>query len=91
MHLLVGCVVSLCSGWYSWVSLAQQVMHGWFQRSDQAKADQPHWMTPLVTITPRLDQEFRTDFMALGSGFQIAATEYHTYNHAWLITIRFPF
>jgi hypothetical protein len=35
----------------------------WFQRSDQAKADQPHWMTPLATVTPRLEQEFRTDFL----------------------------
>src|ERR1022692_4046507 len=24
----------------------------WLQRSDQAKADQPHWMTPLATVTP---------------------------------------
>ena len=35
----------------------------WFDRSDQAKADQPHWMTPLVTVTPRLEQEFRSDFL----------------------------
>lgn len=24
---------------------------------------QPHWVTPLVTVTPRLEQEFRTDFV----------------------------
>jgi hypothetical protein len=36
---------------------------GWFARSDAAKASQPHWMTPLVTVTPRLEQEFRTDFL----------------------------
>src|SRR5260370_41515593 len=35
----------------------------WFSRSDKAKSDQPHWMTPLVTITPRLEQEFRTDLL----------------------------
>jgi len=35
----------------------------WFDRSDQAKSDQPHWMTPLFTVTPRLEQEFRTDFL----------------------------
>jgi hypothetical protein len=40
------------------------VVDGWFDRSDQAKADQPHWMTPLITVTPRLEQEFRTDFVA---------------------------
>jgi hypothetical protein len=33
----------------------------WIARSEQAKADQPHWMTPLVTVTPRLEQEFRLD------------------------------
>jgi hypothetical protein len=24
---------------------------------------QPHWITPLITVTPRLEQEFRTDFV----------------------------
>src|ERR1700742_245011 len=25
--------------------------------------EQPHWITPLVTVTPRLEQELRTDFV----------------------------
>lgn len=25
--------------------------------------EQPHWITPLATVTPRLEQEFRTDFV----------------------------
>jgi len=25
--------------------------------------EQPHWATPLATVTPRLEQEFRTDFL----------------------------
>jgi hypothetical protein len=33
----------------------------WFAVSDAAKESQPHWMTPLVTVTPRLEQEFRYD------------------------------
>ncbi|HTV32243.1 MAG TPA: hypothetical protein VME69_03960 [Methylocella sp.] len=33
----------------------------WFDRSDSAQATQPHWMTPLTTITPRLEQEYRYD------------------------------
>ena len=33
----------------------------WFAISDAAKESQPHWMTPLVTVTPRLEQEFRYD------------------------------
>jgi hypothetical protein len=33
----------------------------WFATSDAAKEEQPHWMTPVVTVTPRLEQEYRYD------------------------------
>ncbi len=33
----------------------------WFDRSDAAMASQPHWMTPLTTVTPRMEQEYRYD------------------------------
>ncbi len=33
----------------------------WLATSDAAKESQPHWMTPVVTVTPRLEQEFRYD------------------------------
>jgi hypothetical protein len=33
----------------------------WFPRVEEAQASQPHWMTPLVTVTPRLEQEYRYD------------------------------
>ncbi len=33
----------------------------WFATSEAAKESQPHWMTPVVTVTPRLEQEFRYD------------------------------
>ena len=33
----------------------------WFDRVDQAQASQPHWMTPIVTVTPRLEEEYRYD------------------------------
>jgi hypothetical protein len=33
----------------------------WFKRSDHSKSEQPHWITPLATTTPRLEQEFRYD------------------------------
>jgi hypothetical protein len=33
----------------------------WFATSDAAKESQPHWMTPVVTVTPRLEQEYRYD------------------------------
>jgi hypothetical protein len=32
-------------------------------RVSATQNEQPHWITPLVTVTPRLEQEFRTDFV----------------------------
>ena len=45
----------------------------WFKRVDQAQASQPHWMTPLVTVTPRLEEEVRYDqyFERLGTGTNV--------------------
>ncbi len=47
----------------------------WFDRVRQAQSSQPHWMTPLVTVTPRLEQEFRTDFYieSLGNGASVTS------------------
>ncbi len=36
-------------------------VENWFTRVEAAQASQPHWMTPLVTVTPRLEQEVRYD------------------------------
>jgi hypothetical protein len=33
----------------------------WFARVDKTKDEQPHWVTPLATTTPRLEEEFRYD------------------------------
>ena len=33
----------------------------WFGRVAAAQASQPHWITPLVTVTPRLEEEVRYD------------------------------
>lgn len=33
------------------------------QRVTATQNEQPHWITPLVTVTPRLEQEYRTDFV----------------------------
>lgn len=33
----------------------------WFRRVDRTQAGQPHWITPVATTTPRLEQEFRYD------------------------------
>jgi len=33
----------------------------WQRRASETQAAQPHWVTPLVTVTPRLEQEIRYD------------------------------
>jgi hypothetical protein len=33
----------------------------WFARVSRIQAEQPHWITPMTTITPRLEEEFRYD------------------------------
>jgi hypothetical protein len=35
----------------------------WEARASATQAAQPHWITPLVLVTPRLEQEFRADFV----------------------------
>ena len=34
---------------------------GWFARVDKTKDEQPLWVTPIATITPRLEEEYRYD------------------------------
>lgn len=48
-----------------------QFLGGWFQRVTQTQAEQPQWMTPLATTTPRLDEEihFDTDILQQSNGF----------------------
>jgi hypothetical protein len=35
----------------------------WFERVSRTQSEQPRWITPLVTVTPRLEEEFRYDFL----------------------------
>ena len=41
----------------------QGFLDTWQSRATATQNQQPHWVTPLVTVTPRLEQEFRTDFV----------------------------
>jgi hypothetical protein len=47
--------------------IASTALHGqdwtarWLQRVSATQAAQPHWITPIATVTPRLEQEFRFD------------------------------
>lgn len=53
----------------STASQAQDWAGRWLARVSATQAAQPHWMTPIATVTPRLDQEFRFDTF-----HQVAAT-----------------
>ena len=44
-------------------------------RVTATQSRQPHWVTPLATVTPRLEQEFRTDFVR-----QTNAKRFNTWN-----------
>ena len=37
------------------------LIDNWLAMASRTQADQPHWVTPLVTVTPRLEQEVRYD------------------------------
>src|SRR5882757_10180276 len=42
---------------------ADGFIDNWFAMASRSQAEQPHWITPLATVTPRLEQEFRTDYL----------------------------
>jgi hypothetical protein len=44
-------------------------------RVTATQAEQPHWITPLVLVTPRLEQELRTDFVR-----QVGTNRYTTWS-----------
>ena len=52
-------VLVLCLS--STLSFAQGFFADWFNMVSQTQNEQPHWITPLNTTTPRLEQEFRYD------------------------------
>jgi hypothetical protein len=48
----------------------------WFTRVDKTQAEQPHWVTPLATTTPRLEEEFRYDVFWQTNGKGVTAENY---------------
>jgi hypothetical protein len=55
----------LLATWLFMVALPlhAQFIEEWQSRVSQTQAEQPHWITSLVTVTPRLEQEFRFDVL----------------------------
>ncbi|HEY3863755.1 MAG TPA: hypothetical protein VGO59_17910 [Verrucomicrobiae bacterium] len=46
---------------------------GWFARASKIQSGQPHWITPITTVTPRLEEELRYDqsFETTASGTRL--------------------
>jgi len=45
----------------SWSTAVADYFADWFPRVSRIQSEQPHWITPLVTVTPRLEEEYRYD------------------------------
>ena len=45
----------------SLASAVEDYFTDWFPRVTRIQSEQPHWVTPLVTVTPRLEEEYRYD------------------------------
>ena len=45
----------------SLLSPVEEYFTDWFPRVTCIQNEQPHWVTPLVTVTPRLEEEYRYD------------------------------
>jgi hypothetical protein len=53
----------------------------WLDMVSATQAAQPTWMTPLVTVTPRLEQEFRFDFYDQQNGTGSQGNGQHILNY----------
>ncbi len=63
MRRTVFCLVLAFLSLYSALVSAQDgIISDWLNMVTQTQNEQPHWITPLATTTPRLEQEFRYDF-----------------------------
>jgi hypothetical protein len=56
-------------------------IQSWLNMVSATQAAQPHWMTPLVTVTPRLEQEFRVDFYDQQNGTGSQGNGQHLINY----------
>jgi len=48
----------------------------WFARVDKTKNEQPHWVTPIATTTPRLEEEYRYDQLWTVNAKGVATNNY---------------
>src|SRR5579863_5677622 len=60
---------------------ADDPIQSWLAMVSASQAAQPNWMTPLVTVTPRLEQEFRADFYGQQNGTGSQGNGQHFVNY----------
>jgi len=63
LSLGLGCIGSVCVHAQTSQLPGNSFIARYQARVSATQAEQPHWVTPLVTVTPRLEQEIRTDFV----------------------------
>lgn len=57
-------VIIMACSLIAWPAFAEDASFftNWLANVSSTQEAQPHWMTPLVTVTPRLEQEYRFDY-----------------------------
>jgi len=70
--VILGCMLLMLRG----AAKADDFIAAWQARVAQTQAEQPHWITPLVTVTPRLEQEWRSDFVAQSQPHDVSTFNY---------------
>ncbi|HUI27131.1 MAG TPA: hypothetical protein VL403_13690 [Candidatus Kryptonia bacterium] len=55
---------------------AKDFIGDWLARVARTQAAQPHWVTPLVTVTPRLEQEWRSDVVSQSQPHGVSTLNY---------------
>jgi hypothetical protein len=67
---------SPCWAQSSFGSAIEDYFINWFPRVTQIQSEQPHWVTPLVTVTPRLEEELRYDQLWQANAHGVATDNY---------------
>jgi hypothetical protein len=65
-----------CRAQTSFGSAIEDYFVNWFPRVTQIQSEQPHWITPLVTVTPRLEEELRYDQFFQANAHGVATDNY---------------
>ncbi len=61
LAVLLTCLTTVPAVSQNATSTDDGLLAAWFGRISRTQAEQPHWITPVFTTTPRLEEEFRYD------------------------------